>query len=95
MWRTVCCACLGWVACLIMHAGPTFIRRRISGCPSIRLGPLLGLPFAERERRYPVFAARLTHQEYTSCYLACRLHATPDLLSLLRTLSPHGKIYAA
>lgn len=58
------------------------------------LGPLLGLPFAERERRYPVFAARLTHQEYTSCYLACRLHATPDLLSLLRTLSPHGKIYA-
>ncbi|WP_165071919.1 WcbI family polysaccharide biosynthesis putative acetyltransferase [Desulfovibrio sp. ZJ200] len=59
------------------------------------LGPLLGLPFAARERRYPVFAARLTHREYTSCYLACRRHGVTDLLSLLRTLSPCGKMCAA
>lgn len=59
------------------------------------LGPLLGLPFASRERRYPVFAARLTHREYTSCYLACRSHAVTDLLTVLRALPPSGKMRAA
>lgn len=54
------------------------------------LGPLLGLPFAQRDRRYPVFAARLTHREYTSCYLACRRHGVNDLLTLLRNLPPSG-----
>lgn len=54
------------------------------------LGPLLGLPFAGRERRYPVFAARLTHREYTSCYLACRRHGVGDLLTLLNSLPPGG-----
>ena len=54
------------------------------------LGSLLGLPFAERERRYPVFAARLTHREYISCYLACRGHGVGDLLTLLRNLPPSG-----
>lgn len=54
------------------------------------LGPLLGLPFAHRDRRYPAFAARLTHREYTSCYLACRRHGVDDLLTLLRNLPPGG-----
>ena len=54
------------------------------------LGPLLGLPFASRERRYQVFAARLTHREYTSCYLACRRHGVDDLLTMLHNLPPSG-----
>lgn len=54
------------------------------------LGPLLGLPFASRERRYQMFAARLTHREYTSCYLACRRHGVDDLLTLLHNLPPNG-----
>lgn len=59
------------------------------------LQPLLGLPFARPERRYPVFAARLTHREYTSCYLACRRHAVTDLLSVLRALPSCKKTCAA
>ena len=54
------------------------------------LGPLLGLPFASRERRYQVFAARLTHREYTSYYLACRRHGVDDLLTMLHNLPPSG-----
>ncbi|MDR1659211.1 MAG: hypothetical protein LBR94_02575 [Desulfovibrio sp.] len=53
------------------------------------LGGLLGLPFARRERRYPVFAASLTHQEYTSCYLACRSRGVKNLVVFLRNL-PRG-----
>lgn len=48
------------------------------------LGPRLGLPFAHRERRYPVFGARLTHQEYTAAYLSCRAHGVTDLVGFLR-----------
>ena len=48
------------------------------------LGPRLGLPFAYRERRYPVFGASLTHQEYTAAYLSCRAHGVRDLVGFLR-----------
>ncbi|MDE7370637.1 MAG: hypothetical protein K2N07_02635 [Desulfovibrio sp.] len=48
------------------------------------LGPRLGLGFANRERRYPVFGARLTHLEYTSAYLSCRAHGVRDLVGFLR-----------
>ena len=47
------------------------------------LGPLLGLPFATRERRYPVFGTSLTHQEYTAAYLSCRANRVGDLVSFL------------
>lgn len=47
------------------------------------LGPRLKLPFATRERRYPVFGARLTHQEYTAAYLSCRAHGVTDLVGFL------------
>ena len=47
------------------------------------LGPRLGLPFARRERRYPVFGASLTHQEYTAAYLSCRAHGVTDLVGFL------------
>lgn len=50
------------------------------------LGHLLQLPFATRERRYPIFGANLTHQEYISAYLACREHKVDDLIGFLRTL---------
>lgn len=48
------------------------------------LGPRLGLGFASRERRYPVFGASLTHQEYTAAYLSCRAHGVRDLVGFLR-----------
>lgn len=48
------------------------------------LGPRLGLGFANRERRYPVFGTSLTHQEYTSAYLSCRAHGVRDLVGFLR-----------
>ncbi|MDE5878449.1 MAG: hypothetical protein K2G99_00205 [Desulfovibrio sp.] len=48
------------------------------------LGPRLGLSFASRERRYPVFGASLTHQEYTAAYLSCRAHGVRDLVGFLR-----------
>ena len=47
------------------------------------LGPRLGLPFAYRERRYPVFGASLTHQEYTAAYLSCRAHGVRNLVGFL------------
>lgn len=50
------------------------------------LAPLLGLPFASRERRYPVFGTILTHQEYTAAYLSCRTHKVRDLVSFLRAM---------
>ncbi|MBD5647407.1 MAG: hypothetical protein HDQ89_07230 [Desulfovibrio sp.] len=50
------------------------------------LGRRLGLPFASRERRYPVFGASLTHQEYTSAYLSCRAHGVADLVGFLRAM---------
>ncbi|MDO5484564.1 MAG: WcbI family polysaccharide biosynthesis putative acetyltransferase [Desulfovibrionaceae bacterium] len=50
------------------------------------LGKILGLPFASAERRYRIFDCRLTHREYTTCYLACRQHGVTDLLTLLRNL---------
>ncbi|MDR3358402.1 MAG: hypothetical protein LBN96_06060 [Desulfovibrio sp.] len=53
------------------------------------LGDLLGLPFARRDRRYPIFATALTHQEYTSCYLACRDQGAASLVAFLRGL-PDG-----
>lgn len=48
------------------------------------LGQRLGLPFAQKERRYPVFGVRLTHQEYTAAYLSCRAHNVQDLVGFLR-----------
>jgi hypothetical protein len=50
------------------------------------LNGLLGLPFAQRDRRYPAFATSLTHREYTSCYLACRSQGVKDLVVFLRNL---------
>ena len=50
------------------------------------LGRRLGLPFANRERRYPVFGASLTHQEYTAAYLSCRAHGVCDLVGFLRAM---------
>ena len=47
------------------------------------LGPRLGLAFASRERRYPVFGTTLTHQEYTAAYLSCRAHGVRDLVGFL------------
>lgn len=46
-----------------------------------------GLPFASRDRRYPVFGASLTHQEYTAAYLACRANGVRDLVGFLRGLA--------
>lgn len=48
------------------------------------LGQRLGLPFAQKERRYPVFGASMTHQEYTAAYLSCRAHNVHDLVGFLR-----------
>ncbi|MDR2573517.1 MAG: hypothetical protein LBC94_04100 [Desulfovibrio sp.] len=53
------------------------------------LKDMLGLPFVRSDRRYPVFAASLTHREYTGCYLACRAQGVKDLVSFLRNL-PRG-----
>lgn len=54
------------------------------------VGAALGLPFAGPQRRYPIFHSRLTHREYTSCYLACRSHTIADLLTFLSNLTPQG-----
>lgn len=51
------------------------------------LNTALGLPFATPERRYRIFDQKLTHRDYTICYLACRKHGVKDLLTLLRNLS--------
>lgn len=51
-------------------------------------GALLGLPFASPARRYPVYQTSLTHAQYTSCYLACKSHDTPDLITFLKNLPP-------
>ena len=53
-----------------------------------QVGALLGLPFASPSRRYPVYQTSLTHAQYTSCYLACKSHDTPDLITFLKNLPP-------
>jgi hypothetical protein len=52
------------------------------------LEKILKLPFAGRDRRYPIFGASLTWREYASCYLACRSRGIKDLVVFLRNLSP-------
>ena len=59
------------------------------------LGPRLGLSFASRERRYPVFGASLTHQEYISAYLSCRAHGVADLVGFLRGMGEDAVAAAA
>ncbi|SDF06347.1 WcbI family polysaccharide biosynthesis putative acetyltransferase [Desulfovibrio legallii] len=54
------------------------------------VGERLGLPFARRDRRYPIYGQALTHREYTACYLACRSEKAADFLAFLRHLSPQG-----
>jgi len=52
------------------------------------VGRALRVPFAAAERRWPIFHCRLTHREYSLCYLACRANNTPDFLTFLKNLSP-------
>ncbi|MDR3362010.1 MAG: hypothetical protein LBO64_04115 [Desulfovibrio sp.] len=52
-----------------------------------RAGHMLRLPFASKFRRYQIFSNRLTHQQYTRCYIACRKHNVSELLVFLRNLS--------
>ena len=47
------------------------------------------LPFATAERRYRIYATRLTHREYTASYLACRQHGVTNLLAVLHDLPPN------
>lgn len=54
------------------------------------VGKALNLPFAAARRRYPVYRVHLTHRQYVSCYLACRGHNVPDLLTFLQNLSPRS-----
>lgn len=55
------------------------------------VGNILGLPFADEDRRYRIYNHWLTHKEYTSCYLACRSHGEKELLVMLNNLSKDYK----
>ena len=54
------------------------------------VGQRLRLPFADADRRYPVYHTTLTHREYAVCYMACRANGVSDFLTFLQNLSPQA-----
>ena len=58
------------------------------------VGSVLKLPFATADRLYTVYRTKLTHAQYTGCYLACKSHNISDLVTFLQNLPPGQHSYA-